>query len=954
MICKGFQRLGRSLVLCAFTLALPAAGQNLLTNSRFEQGMQGWQMHVRTAPATAKPISDATGTGIHVAAQGSGMLLQSFQVDDPDAVYQITIAYRTAPGGVEGSATTRFAPMAEGNSFLNYLGIRRLRQTYGAWRIETINLRFNGLQAVTCRLEINMSGGFEALFREIKVRKVPPAEAASLERVEGYVPTIERPVFEEVLSDEPSPFDYFPNWDYSHQPGRLRNDSLAFGLENILEDNYAEQHAHGLAPIARGGPAMAEKHDVPLLGFLVSNENLAAGKKASGMALPGRVPLHHPAMEEQLFEEMGKLVRHYGDTLWGIFYMDEPYNWMAAIPKEADRDAYWQQVDREVREDHGFGKYGLPSSRLADEPFNQIAYRRWLDDKLHDLLTRLKAHARELDPDLVLVGVDEYGAATPRDWERLAETWDVTTGQTKNFSGMGAMGQHRVGFHTKFYRDLTRHEDVRPFPQVNRYDQNVNAQYIQASYSQVLRNGGVGYWFNTVEWFDRNLMHPRYSAPDRWQAMLEVSDVVRELPKLDYPEADTALLYSLDTHAAMNTSQAWDREASTAHYFLGPVAGSWFDIISEPQIERGTRDLSRYRVIYIPRGKYMRADVVDALVAYVENGGTLVSTDPEVFSWDDRGGDTSQRREALFGVRDAGEVSDTKLRVHSNAALVPPLGESLPHFGGEPRGVRAVGDEVESLMRFGDGSVAMSVRRVGEGRAIYFAFNPFEMAYSGSAEWREVFTHMQKALGAATDLPIWRFQIPMREDFSEAFAPPAEGVNLTGNHVERRAGVFTPRHNLANGGSYRYRTAPAEEGQDGQPIAFADGLLTNRAKAFAALGVAIRRERQTFEPAQWTISWDSQEQPLVIDLELNAAHRLTALRVVASGEVPAFRLESLDSRGQSGSELASSEGESLGQDVKVYHLPLEGTHQKLRLHFDPVAAQDAPLIISEIELWGHE
>jgi hypothetical protein len=53
-----------------------------------------------------------------------------------------------------------------------------------------------------------------------------------------------------------------------------------------------------------------------------------------------------------------------------------------------------------------------------------------------------------------------------------------------------------------------------------------------------------------------------------------------------------------------------------------------------------------------------------------------------------------------------------------------------------------------------------------------FAANPFAPLVTVDARWPALFKGLQKSLGCATDLPIWRFQIPNSK--SQISEPPGQ------------------------------------------------------------------------------------------------------------------------------------------------------------------------------------
>ena len=68
----------------------------------------------------------------------------------------------------------------------------------------------------------------------------------------------------------------------------------------------------------------------------------------------------------------------------------------------------------------------------------------------------------------------------------------------------------------------------------------------------------------------------------------------------------------------------------------------------------------------------------------------------------------------------------------------------------------------KTLMTYGDKKSAVIERKVGSGKVIYFAFQPFagaELAVTPGA-WREFFAMLAKSVNEKTSLPIKDFLLP--------------------------------------------------------------------------------------------------------------------------------------------------------------------------------------------------
>lgn len=974
--CHGLaqRRLSAALLVWAAAGLLAAtaapAPANLVENASFEDGLKGWSSHVARAPGTCQVDTAMAHDGkasVRVTSGTGARISLSTRVPvEPDRVYRIALWYRTEVLETPGAAA---APAAEVNElaeaqadtgqtvlrtvmrpptgcrsntgdFLCYVGEQPFPATSGTWRRFEMLVRTHPLAAF-CGLEFNVY----ARVLWIDAVSVEAAEPGPGEAVTSFAPVVSSPLYEELLSDVPSGATVFPNWSYNLSG--MRPAALKFGLEYAQAEQYAVAGRHRFSSTGPGDRALSRQYDVPLLGF-VNHYSAVINKSKVGRTAP--TPLLHPLTEKLMLEYIEALHRDWPGRVWALFYADEPFGRGAVKPSPAmftgeDKD-FWTQADREVREEFGGGVYGMPTGE-GEEPFHWIAYRRWAEQRLFELFSRLQARAKALNPEVVLIGPDELSAAIPRDWERLAATWDLSTGQT--LPAWSPLRQSITGFLTKFYVDLTL-KPTCPFVQASAYDHAATPGLARALYSEVLRNGGSAFWINGVEWYDREFGHPSFNSPDRWVAMRELADTVRRTPRLRYPAADSAVLYSVDTHQAQPNYQQSSPPCAAAHLLIGPTAGGWFHFISEGQIERGSRNLADYKVIYVPAATYLRRPVAEALEAYARAGGTLVCTDPTALTADDRGASLDDLRERCFGVRLAGEARSTRLARAADTADLAMLADAEYPVFETPRRLEITDPATTRvLMRFADGSPGLVLRTLGQGRTLFFAANPLGGAATTQPEWQRFFRGLHAWAGGAVDLPIWRFQLPMQTP--EASLPAEEPVQcLTGNHVSMRSSVIFTPNNRDIAGSYRYAVATPPEGQPGEAIAFTAGKLTDRVRAHRTAVRGHQKRPDGYEPFRqddWSITWADTAQPLVIDIDFPEAYALKRLALVVAGEAPALRVLSGER------ELARAEAVALPDtDTRRIELPLDGAHRALRLQFDPCRDAARPLILAEVEVWG--
>jgi hypothetical protein len=271
---------------------------------------------------------------------------------------------------------------------------------------------------------------------------------------------------------------------------------------------------------------------------------------------------------------------------------------------------------------------------------------------------------------------------------------------------------------------------------------------------------------------------PRWTHPDRWQMMLHLSSVITRMNRIDLPRtADTAVLYTLYTHMSHGSTTGGD-QVYAAHALVGEFVGSWFKFVSDAQLERGESSLKGYKVVYLPLAKYMTPAAAKIIEDYVRAGGVLVCGDAEAFSFDLAGNDTWATRERILGVKLVNQKGEKMQRpgAESNHILLKstewglPVGTSLPLFpgrfgeqGSEVRALRVapVDQNVEIPGTYSDGSPAIVARKLGQGRVITFAANPFAPQVTVDASpWPAAIRGLQQWIGCKVDQPIWHFVIP--------------------------------------------------------------------------------------------------------------------------------------------------------------------------------------------------
>jgi hypothetical protein len=388
----------------------------------------------------------------------------------------------------------------------------------------------------------------------------------------------------------------------------------------------------------------------------------------------------------------------------------------------------------------------------------------------------------------------------------------------------------------------------------------------------------------------------------------------------------------------------------SAYAALGPEIGSWFSFVSDRQIERGTRKLSDYKVLYIPLAKYSRSSILDKIKDFVKNGGTVVCTDPEAFSWNINGEVLSNQWEKLSGVHKSTlrtATPETTIQIKPTALLkqTPALSVKYEVTGWN---INPTDNVVTTLATFADGAPAITSHNYGKGRVITFAINAFASPYKNIAN-TEFFKNLQTAIGAKESLPIWRFKLPPFKTVSDEDAP-SKFVCLTNNNMVFEHSQSMAKDNLATNGTYSYENAPtgiADFNSLKENIPFADGHLTNRKNAFEQRNMKGGKNPPELE--KWIVSWkDSARASITFDLK--KTYTLHHLKLFYSGALPQLQTE-CSADGKTWIAQSSLAAKPATADVLNVELPLDGSYRYLRLKIG-ARQSNQEFKLSEVEIWG--
>jgi len=678
--------------------------------------------------------------------------------------------------------------------------------------------------------------------------------------------------------------------------------------------------------------------------------------------LPGESwpwPLDPDALELYFKGIEANLSSDAASQMWGIYSGDEHDDGCvhnaAKLMRNPKGYAYIHEVDRQVRETFGGGKWGFPKGNRSHDPnpYKWIALYRWTNAGLRARQRRLYELVQKRAPHLVVVSVNPSGGLYPSEYSLMAPYADLFTHQVGYPDGGSHRWRAAVGCVTKVMSDLTGKE-FWPCAHIERYNYpDATPAEVVEELSQVFRNGGTGlHLFLPDTGGDGRLVGDTrttwFGSPRRYHTIMAITRLLRIMPKLKFPEYErTAIFYNDDTLGARPHDGPMTTPATieACYTMLGPVARSWFKFIDCPQLLSMPSLRDRFDIIYAPVAKYQRPEIVDRLRDFVTAGGTLVCGDPAAFETDHLGNPTVTARTQLFGVTVGDRLESAELILRD-----PALGKELTLEGDAFRLTPAANTEI--LATYGDGSPAVTANAVGKGRAIFFGANPFRLGHVPDAAWRSFFTAWVKAMGAPIGLDIWRFKLPADVIWHE---PEQPGVCLTNNRVLWQEEQPSYPQNLDVSGSYRYSTAPdamPETTGNGTDVLFAEGRLSDRRKSIFAKKVTPRIYADYAEPeSAWMVSWTAPN-PVSVTFDLKAARQLLQFKLWFRDTLPAVTVAGSIDGGQ-WRPLGSADAVAAGADVYDLVIDLDGEQPSRYLRADFAARQAAQkLSLIEAEVWG--
>lgn len=779
---------------------------------------------------------------------------------------------------------------------------------------------------------------------------------------------IDDPLFEELVTDQKQPFagESCYIWGHPLEAHLNRRFALQYGVRYSLEETLAEYRRHRLHPYGSplSIPAVLGWCQATGIGFAYYAPAHSSGEIRTDKGSF----LYSPAGMDRFIAATKETLTMCAKGLWAVSTGDEVIEinsrgFLEALndPGKQERYPYLAEAARDIRDNFGYGKYGPPSSiKATDEPYNHLAFNRWIMSRAVETQKRLCAMAKGLKVmdgrPPVVIGEDSMGGLRPYNYSRQAPYLDIVTGQ--QCPANNPWRQH-FAFKVKRLLDLTG-KPVWLCAHVENYPGTYGVEEVNEFLSEAVRVGGSGFqlWNRDHLGGERGTNDTRwdyYGHRERWDCIMDCVDRVRALGKLRFPDPDFAIFFSNEHCQSVPGLQVADYEI--AFTMLGPAARTWFRFIEDCQVEDGKIDLRAWKAIILPKASIQRREISQRFLDYPRDGRSLVTLDPTVFSNDGDGSSTAEIRERLFGVKDPTALQAREVVLRASE-LWPGIvtGTRLVLKGGIRRKVVLAEDAV-GLAEFEDGSPAIVLKPgTNGGRSIYFAFG-LDWAYVADEAWRTFFKAFARGLGFRTDQDIWRFRFPLPTS-----APPTEDKDgsgcLTGNHFVWWLNEAVPISNRPVGeAGYTYSIEPdaPPEQHPGSRQSFEVGDLTDRLTAPLAGNVENPKNVELVKAGklsldQFIVGW-SKPAPVSIIFDLAREAMIERVRVFYSRTLPDLKVEiGLD--GKHFVEVCESGGYPTTEDVldaDLKFLPQKARYARLTIGGRRAGES---LILSEVEIWG--
>jgi hypothetical protein len=322
-----------------------------------------------------------------------------------------------------------------------------------------------------------------------------------------------------------------------------------------------------------------------------------------------------------------------------------------------------------------------------------------------------------------------------------------------------ARALYHTGFATKWMHDLAGEKEMTTIAQGFIYHGMApSPDDVREWASQALKNGA-----HTLSWYAEG--PASITIPDTWNEINAINKQVGKMNAIVFPSTKTTVFHSLISQAGLNDEAL--HGAYSVYSLLGERMGSWFEFSGERNGK--AQDLSKYNLIYVPSASYLTKETAQALLKRTQEGATIVFFDPLSLSTSELGDSLDSIRGELIGGTLGKQREASALSVKGGVIAEFPQSAQLPLTPvaqGIHRGKILAYDitapaDAQVFATYEDSKPAGYSRKVGQGRVIYFAAQPFgnsELAIKDSP-WEDFMRALAKEIGEPTGLPIWQFYL---------------------------------------------------------------------------------------------------------------------------------------------------------------------------------------------------
>lgn len=657
--------------------------------------------------------------------------------------------------------------------------------------------------------------------------------------------------------------------------------------------------------------------------------------------------LPDPLTQKVYLNGTQELLKQHGQAIGGLWLGDElaQLNIKYGLQMNTQHNlknpsGFIQKAEKEVRENYGFGKFGIPWNNLPQDkftPYRRRAYITWMHDKIRDVGKRFYHIVKQYDSNMPVRSYSNSGDPILNGFEFAGEFSDILLVQLGEGGGTISPVCQNYAYWVKLSKDISGVNAVMAYPHEcdSGYPTGAASEdEMLELYSQIFRGGGESFSFWPASY--GGLYRPQVYAvscaegyPLAWQYMLAISKHIAEMPKLRFPQkTETAILLSAESIKC----EPGKNTADGLFTMLGPYSRAWFKFISDTTVELGRDRLNNYKIIYMPYAQYVKKDFPSKIADFLKNGGTVVSGDPLIFSNSIDAESLAFKRAEIFGI----EILETGKKYTSvkfEKQNFPLLSDSVK--------IRAIGKNVKTIATFPDGSPAVVEHRYGKGKTIYFAFRPFSLTHlSPQLPWLADFKQRHEKLGGTTGHDIWRFQFPKMQ-ISRSNAPL--GKCLTNNYA------FWNRFRLNDGILYNLDTQGSiaiTRNQKTIVSPFTTSKLTDRRSCF------IRTEEYKKNGyANWVEDF-SGEKMTDITLDFKQEYPIDRLVLFWHGNLPdEMKIATATVSGQwKPVNFAMQQKHSGKQEIVCTSISIGKTTRYLQISFSKKA--NTKFIIAELEAWS--